>query len=103
MIDGPMTDERIRLREEVQMQIKALKEMTQMAAQYGCDISRPAENARRSSTKPLHRHIWLELSKQWCCYLSGSYCHFLGYLYPERFGQWCIGRTGGSELITNSS
>ena len=48
MIDGPMTDERIRLREEVQMQIKALKEMTQMAAQYGCDISRPAENAREA-------------------------------------------------------
>ncbi len=48
MMDGPMTDERIRLREEVQMQIKALKEMTQMAAQYGCDISRPAENAREA-------------------------------------------------------
>ncbi len=48
MLDGPMNDERIRLREEVQMQIKALKEMTQMAAQYGCDISKPAENAREA-------------------------------------------------------
>lgn len=48
MMDGPMTEERIRLREEVQMQIKALKEMTEMAAQYGCDISRPAENAKEA-------------------------------------------------------
>ncbi|MGN8969681.1 formate C-acetyltransferase [Intestinimonas sp. HCP28S3_D6] len=48
MLDGPMTDERIRLREEVQMQIRALKEMAAMAARYGCDITRPAENAREA-------------------------------------------------------
>ena len=47
-IDGPMTDERIRLREEVQMQIRALREMASMAAKYGCDITRPAENAREA-------------------------------------------------------
>ena len=48
MLDGPMTDERIRLREEVQMQIRALEEMASMAAKYGCDITRPAENAREA-------------------------------------------------------
>lgn len=48
VIDGEMTDERIRLREEVQMQIRALKEMTAMAEKYGCDISRPAENAKEA-------------------------------------------------------
>ena len=48
MLDGPMTDERIRLREEVQMQIRALKEMASMASKYGCDITRPAENAHEA-------------------------------------------------------
>ena len=48
MLDGPMTEERIRLREEVQMQIRALKEMAQMAESYGCDITRPAENAKEA-------------------------------------------------------
>lgn len=48
MLDGPMTDERIRLREEVQMQIRALNEMKEMALTYGCDISRPAENAHEA-------------------------------------------------------
>lgn len=48
MLDGPMTDERIRLREEVQMQIRALKELTSMAQKYGCDVTRPAENAREA-------------------------------------------------------
>ena len=44
-LDGAMTDERIRLREEVQMQIRALQEMALMAKGYGCDITRPAETA----------------------------------------------------------
>ncbi len=48
MLDGPMTDERIRLREEVQMQIRALKEMASMASKYGCDITHPAENAQEA-------------------------------------------------------
>lgn len=48
MLDGPMTDERIRLREEVQMQIRALNEMKEMALTYGCDISKPAENAHEA-------------------------------------------------------
>lgn len=48
MLDGPMTDERIRLREEVQMQIRALEEMARMAQRYGCDITRPAENAQEA-------------------------------------------------------
>ena len=47
-LDGPMTDERIRLREEVRMQIRALEEMRSMAARYNCDISRPAENAHEA-------------------------------------------------------
>lgn len=46
--DGPMTDERIRLREEISMQIQALKEMKSMAMKYGVDISEPAKNAREA-------------------------------------------------------
>ncbi|WP_026486238.1 formate C-acetyltransferase [Caldanaerobius polysaccharolyticus] len=38
----------IRLREEIAEQIKALKEMKEMASSYGFDISRPAYNAREA-------------------------------------------------------
>lgn len=48
MFDGPMTDERIRLREEISMQIQALKEMKSMAMKYGVDISAPAKNAKEA-------------------------------------------------------
>ncbi|MCI2110308.1 MAG: formate C-acetyltransferase [Acidaminococcaceae bacterium] len=47
-LDGPMTDERIRLREEVSMQIKALAETASMAAKYGVDITKPATTAREA-------------------------------------------------------
>ena len=46
--DGTMTEEIIRLREEISMQIKALKEMKEMAAIYGYDISEPANNAHEA-------------------------------------------------------
>lgn len=48
MFDGPMTDERIRLREEISMQIHALKEMKSMAMKYGVDISEPAKNVKEA-------------------------------------------------------
>ena len=47
-LDGPMTEELIRLREEVSMQIRALGQIKSMAAKYGVDLSRPAKNAREA-------------------------------------------------------
>lgn len=45
---GNATEETIRLREEYSEQIRALNEMKSMAAKYGCDIGRPAENAKEA-------------------------------------------------------
>ncbi|HOA96577.1 MAG TPA: formate C-acetyltransferase [Acetivibrio saccincola] len=45
LLDMDMTEETIRLSEEVSEQIKALNELVQMAKEYGCDIRRPAQNA----------------------------------------------------------
>ena len=47
-LTGPMTDARIRLREEVAEQIKALKEIKVLGEQYGLELSRPATNAREA-------------------------------------------------------
>jgi len=48
-LDAAMsTEEIIRDREELSEQIRALKELQQMAAAYGCDIARPARSAREA-------------------------------------------------------
>ena len=44
----PTTEKEIRCAEELSDQIKALKDMIAMAASYGFDISRPAENAKEA-------------------------------------------------------
>ena len=47
-INGDMTPEKVRDREEIADQVKALKGLKAMAAAYGCDISRPAETAQEA-------------------------------------------------------
>ena len=47
-LDGVMTPDKIRDREELSEQIKALSALKQMAASYGKDISAPAETAQQA-------------------------------------------------------
>ena len=46
--NGTMTDDVIRLREEISRQYQALNDMKKMAASYGYDISQPAKNAKEA-------------------------------------------------------
>ena len=47
-LKGLMTDELIRQREEVSVQIKALDEITKMAEKYGYNIKKPAKTAKEA-------------------------------------------------------
>lgn len=47
-LKGPMTADLIQLREDVSMQYRALDEIKKMAATYGIDISKPAQNAKEA-------------------------------------------------------
>ena len=47
-LTGDMLDELVRKREEVNEQIRALGAIKSMAARYGVDISKPAENAKEA-------------------------------------------------------
>ena len=46
--DGTMTDDIVRKREEIADQMRALRQMKEMAASYGFDISAPAKNAKEA-------------------------------------------------------
>lgn len=48
LIDGDMTPDKVRDREELSEQIKALGQLKEMGALYGFDISQPAQNAQEA-------------------------------------------------------
>lgn len=47
-LDGEMTEDKMRLREELSEQVRALSELKEMAKSYGYDISKPATNAHEA-------------------------------------------------------
>ena len=47
-IDGEMTAEKIKLKEELAEQVRALQEMAELGKIYGFDISKPARNAKEA-------------------------------------------------------
>lgn len=47
-ITGEMTEHKIRLREEISLQIKALQEISKLGLLYGLELNRPAENAQEA-------------------------------------------------------
>lgn len=67
------TDDVIRGKEEISEQIKALKELTQMAASYGFDISKPATNVQEAM--------------QW------TYFGYLGAVKEQNGAAMSLGRT----------
>ncbi|MDE6677338.1 MAG: formate C-acetyltransferase [Clostridia bacterium] len=48
LMDGDMTPDKIRDREELAEQVKTLKALKEMAAEYGFDISKPATSAKEA-------------------------------------------------------
>lgn len=46
--DDPFSEEWVRQREEINEQIRALKDLLKMAATYGCDLSKPAINGHQA-------------------------------------------------------
>ena len=47
-VHADMSDDLMRKREELAEQIRALKELKEMAASYGCDISKPAQDTKEA-------------------------------------------------------
>lgn len=83
---SPLTDELIRLREEMSEQIRALEELAQLGASYGCDLTRPAANAREAVQWTYLGYLAAVKEQNGSGHVPGPRFHFLRHLFHPRPG-----------------
>ena len=99
MGDHEMIDEVIRLREEVSMQIKALKGLKEMAASYGFDISQPAQNAREAVQWLYFGYLGAVKTQNGAAMSVGRISTFLDIYFERDFQEGTLTEADAQELI----
>ena len=99
MGDHEMIDEVIRLREEVSMQIKALKGLKEMAASYGFDISQPAQNAREAVQWLYFGYLGAVKTQNGAAMSVGRISTFLDIYFERDFKEGTLTEADAQELI----
>lgn len=98
-LGGPMTEARIRLREEVSEQIKALKEIKVMASQYGFDVSRPAYSAQEAVQWVYFAYLAAIKEQDGAAMSLGNVSSFLDIYIQHDLDKGLIDETFAQELI----
>lgn len=98
-ITGPMTDETIRLREEVTEQIKALHAMIEMGNAYGLDLSRPAENGREAVQWTYMGYLAAVKDQDGAAMSLGNVSSFLDIFIQRDMEEGLISETEAQEYI----
>ena len=99
MGDREMIDEVIRLREEVAMQIKALKGLKEMAASYGFDISQPAQNGREAVQWLYFGYLGAVKTQNGAAMSVGRISTFLDIYFERDFKEGTLTESDAQELI----
>ena len=98
-LTGPMTDARIRLREEVAEQIKALKGLKEMAQLYGFDISKPAQNAREAVQWLYFGYLGAVKTQNGAAMSVGRISTFLDIYFKRDLDEGVLTETDVQELV----
>ena len=98
-LTGPMTDERIRLREEVAEQIKALGEIKVMGGYYGLDLSRPAYTAQEAVQWVYMAYLAAVKEQDGAAMSLGNVSSFLDIYIEHDLKHGLIDETYAQELI----
>lgn len=93
--DGDMTPDKIRDREELSEQIKALKNLKKLAEIYGCDISKPADTAQEAIQALYFGYLAAVKDQNGAAMSIGRNSTFLD-IYKERFRPQDFNRKAGA-------
>ena len=98
-LTGPMTDERIRLREEVAEQIKALKEIKVLGEMYGLELGRPAQTAQEAVQWVYMAYLAAIKEQDGAAMSLGNVSSFLDIYVEHDLKHGLIDETFAQELI----
>ncbi len=98
-LTGPMTESKVRLREEVAEQIKALGEIKIMGEYYGLDLSRPAYNAQEAVQWVYMAYLASVKEQDGAAMSLGSVSSFLDIYIEYDLHHGIIDEMGAQELI----
>ena len=96
---GAMTDENIRLLEEVWRQIDFLGKLRDMAALYGCDISRPAQSAREAVQWTYFGYLGAIKEQNGAAMSLGRVSTFLDIYFERDLAAGRLDEAGSQELM----
>jgi len=97
--NGTMTDDVIRLREEITMQIKSLKGIKEMAAIYGHDISKPATTAKEAVQWLYYGYLAAIKTQNGAAMSVGRISTFLDIYISRDLANGTLTETEAQELI----
>ncbi|MBR2343559.1 MAG: formate C-acetyltransferase [Clostridia bacterium] len=95
----PMSEESIRLSEELYRQIDFLEMLKKMALDYGCDISRPAENAREAVQWVYFAYLAANKEQNGAAMSLGRTSSFLDIYIERDIAEGVLDEAGAQELI----
>jgi formate C-acetyltransferase len=99
LLDHTIDEETIRLREELAEQVRALKELKTMAAGYGCDISKPALDAREAVQWTYFGYLGAVKEQNGAAMSLGRVSTFLDIFIERDIAAGILTEQGAQELI----
>ncbi len=97
--DKHSSDEIIRDREELSEQVRALKELEQMAAKYGFDVSRPAINAKEAVQWLYFAYLAAVKEQNGAAMSLGRTGTFLDVYFERDLAEGTLSETEAQEII----
>jgi formate C-acetyltransferase len=98
-IEGEMTEHKIRLREEVNEQIKALKDIIELGRMYDLDLSRPAKNAKEAVQWLYMAYLAAVKEQDGAAMSLGNVASFLDIYIEKDLREGWINEVAAQELI----
>lgn len=98
-LDGDMTPDKVRDREELSEQIKALKNLKEMAKIYGMDISKPATNAKEAVQALYFGYLAAVKDQNGAAMSIGRNSTFLDIYIKRDLERGVLDESGAQELI----